>query len=215
VLQALELSLSNYGLLNRGGFNTNDNELQEYYDAFDAQSLILVGVAGSKFWPEFKKSDEYLDGKPDPLDRWSKRIGDSIAESFSARAVYPFEGPPYYPFISWAKNCETVHSSKMGFSIHPKYGLWHAFRFALLFPTKIEDLTVAVESKNPCSSCSESPCLSNCPVSAYTEHGFDPDSCFIYKKTQRVNAEFMAVSLDDHALKALIIVMCLNMLNFT
>ncbi len=132
------------------------------------------------FWPAFKKSEEYLDGGSDPLDRWSKRIGDLIEREFSAHAVYPSDGPPYYPFIQWAKKCETVHSSKMGFSIHPEYGLWHAFRFALLFSTEIVDLTEQIESQNPCFSCSNSPCLSNCPVNAYTENGFDPDKCFDY-----------------------------------
>lgn len=184
MIKDLENAFSEYCLLNRGVFNARNDELAEY----NAQSLVLVGVAGSAFWPKFKKSAEYLDGQFDPLDRWSKRIGDAFANKYSARAVYPSDGPPYYPFIGWAKHCETVHSSKMGFSIHPEFGLWHAFRFALLFPKKIEVVTTTVESQNPCSSCIKSPCLSNCPVSAYTKNGFDPDKCFEYLQ-QNENGE--------------------------
>lgn len=184
MLGALEKALSESGLLIRGAFNACDNELAKH----NAKSLVLVGVAGSAFWSEFKKSAEFLDGNSDPLDRWSKRIGDIVAKEFSAHAVYPSDGPPYYPFIQWAKQCETVHSSKMGFSIHPEYGLWHAFRFALLFPNEILDLASPIESQNPCSSCSDSPCLSNCPVGAYTKDGFDPDRCFDYLQ-QNENGE--------------------------
>ncbi len=119
-----------------------------------------------------------MDGDLDPLDRWSKRIGDLIAKELSAQVVYPFEGPPFYPFIEWAKCCETLHTSKMGFSIHPDYGLWHAFRFALLMPTLKKRLEIPSETKNPCSACSSSSCLTQCPVNAYTEKGFDADKCF-------------------------------------
>ncbi len=180
MLETLEKSLSEYALLNRGVFNASNNELAESSATFDAQSIVMVGVAGSAFWPVFKKSQEFLDGEVDPLDRWSKRIGDLIANEFSVQAVFPFEGPPYHPFIAWAKRCETVHSSKMGFSIHPEYGLWHAFRFALLFPTKQQNLKAKISNENPCLNCADSPCLTHCPVNAYSEKGFDADECFDY-----------------------------------
>jgi len=186
LLADLNKVLSEHGLLIRGGFNLDENELNDYPEInTDLRSLVMVGVAGSSFWPEFQSSSEYrsyLQGKVDPLDRWSKRIGDLSAKTCLGQAVYPFEGPPYYPFIQWAQRCETLHSSKMGFSIHPEYGLWHAFRFALLLPDSYEELDVKNQNdnKNPCITCADSPCLNSCPVSAYTEAGFDPDVCFTY-----------------------------------
>ena len=78
----------------------------------------------------------------------------------------------------------------MGFSIHPEYGLWHAFRFALLLPNAYEELDqqVQVDAPSLCSTCADSPCLSHCPVNAYTESGFDPDACFKHLK-QNENGE--------------------------
>lgn len=186
MLAHLEKSLSKQGLLIRGGFNLTEKELDVFPELNEnTQSLVMIGVAGSSFWPMFEQSEEYrsyLKGESDPLDRWSKRIGDQIAVELSGQAVYPFSGPPYYPFIQWAKRCETIHSSKMGFSIHPEYGLWHAFRFALLLPDTYVELETKIPThiESPCLSCSDSPCLNNCPVSAYTETGFDPDACFNY-----------------------------------
>jgi len=190
LLTVLNNNLSKYGLLNRGGFNLQDSDLSQLNQLSKktelkskTQSLIMVGVAGSEFWPIFQQSKEYtsyLNGETDPLDRWSKRIGDEIASEFSGQAVYPFEGPPHYPFIEWAKRCDTLHSSKMGFSIHPEYGLWHAFRFALLLPNSYAELDTIIrtEPENACATCVDSPCLNSCPVAAYSKAGFDPDSCF-------------------------------------
>lgn len=194
MLTDLTQTLSGYGLLIRGGFNVqNDKDIELSEIKVGTKSLVMVGVAGSAFWPKFETSQEYksyLAGEADPLDRWSKRIGDQIAKEFSGFAVYPFSGPPYYPFIQWAKRCETLHSSKMGFSIHPEYGLWHAFRFALLLPKAFSEFESNNQDNpiNPCETCSKSPCLNTCPVGAYTISGFDPDACFKYL-SQNENGE--------------------------
>lgn len=183
--------LSEQGLILRGGFNLNNDEFKDFSErTISARSLILIGVAGSSFWPKFEASSEYhsyLQGEANPLDRWSQRHGDKLAATFSGLAVYPFQGPPYYPFIQWAKRCETVHSSKMGFSIHPEFGLWHAFRFALLLPNSYAELdeqlqsnSFQIKTENQCDTCIDSPCLNTCPVNAYTDSGFDPDVCFNY-----------------------------------
>ena len=77
------------------------------------------------------------------MDAWTREVVDPIAEAFGAAVVYPFAGPPYLPFQRWAARAEPLAVSPLRIFIHPVYGLWHAFRAALLFRQSIA-LAVAV-----------------------------------------------------------------------
>ncbi len=62
----------------------------------------------------------------------------NLAADFpGVRALFPFEGPPYLPFQRWARRAEPVHPSPLRQLIHPEFGLWHAYRGALLFREKL------------------------------------------------------------------------------
>lgn len=148
----------------------------------------MVGVAGSRFWPSFAGSAEHRDGLPDALDRWSRRIGQSLATQRGGLALFPFEGPPHWPFQRWATRCEPVEPSLLGLLMHPEFGLWHAFRFALLLPSQPGTVALAV-TQNPaqpssrmglsevCASCTGQPCLQTCPVSAFAPGHYAVSSC--------------------------------------
>jgi hypothetical protein len=60
--------------------------------------------------------------------------------------------------------------------MHPKYGLWHAYRGALLFDREF-GLPPAREVIHLCDACVEKPCLKACPVDAYSDGGFAHQSC--------------------------------------
>ena len=147
-------------------------------DGTAAGSVALVGVAGSGIWPEFASSPEYRDGLPDPLDRWSRRIGGQVATELGAQPVFPFDGPPYHPFLGWAVMSGPVWPSRLGIHIHSEYGLWHAFRFALLFRQPLADLPAPDTDVRPCDRCATSPCLSACPADAFSDGGYDVERCY-------------------------------------
>ena len=90
--------LSNFCLSPLGGFHpiSEDNAPEE------CKTLIFVGPKEPEFWAIFQKSSEYNDCEPDPLDRWSVRVFESIATQLNATALLPFGDPPYLPFYSWA-----------------------------------------------------------------------------------------------------------------
>ncbi|MGA9575448.1 MAG: hypothetical protein WBS20_16020, partial [Lysobacterales bacterium] len=67
-----------------------------------ARQLLLVGNGGPSFWPVFSRSAEFGDGHADPLDRWSRRVGNRLAAGLDGRAIFPFDGPPHPPFLAWA-----------------------------------------------------------------------------------------------------------------
>ena len=151
---------SQYGLVVRGGFVVADQDNVPDIGADAAQSLILFGNAGSSLWECFSASDEYLDGNPEPLDRWSERIGNRIADLFGGLALFPFGEPPYQPFLQWASRSESLYLSRLGMLIHPQYGLWHAYRFAVALPTVPDGMVKVEADQDICARCPDQPCLS-------------------------------------------------------
>ena len=96
-----------------------------------SRSLVLLGNLGRGLWPSFAASAEAGDGLPDPMNRWSERVIGALADRLSARALFPFGGPPYHPFLRWAQRAEALSPSPLGMLIHPVHGLWHAYRGAI------------------------------------------------------------------------------------
>jgi hypothetical protein len=139
-------------------------------------TLVLVGNVGSGLWAVFAQSAEVQDGAPHPLDRWTRRVLDRIAAEVAAAPLFPFNGPPYLPFQRWAMRAEPVAPSPLGILIHPDYGLWHAYRGALAFAEQLASPPRA-ERTRPCDSCTDRPCLSACPVTAFTKRGYDVPAC--------------------------------------
>jgi hypothetical protein len=90
-LQKLISRLAEEGLAWRGAFHPeSDDKVPAFADGATALTVCLFGWTGGEQWPEFVRSPEANDGFPDPLDRWSKRILDGVAEEFGAVAFYPF-----------------------------------------------------------------------------------------------------------------------------
>ncbi len=162
------------GLVARGAFALDESDRRLDLDGVNA--IVLVGAAGARGWSAFAGSPEARDGLADPLDRWSRRVIGALAAALGARPLYPFGGPPYLPFQRWAMRAEAVHVSPLGMLIHPDYGLWHSYRGALAFAQPIAIPPVARRA-NPCETCATRPCLSACPVSAFTTEGYDVAAC--------------------------------------
>ena len=121
----------------------------------EAQFVILIGNAGPEMFRRFARE---RDPQREKLDDWtSEAIGD-LARDLDARAIFPFDKPPY-PFLTWARRGGAGHVSPLGLNIHPQYGLWHAYRAALLFPVAF-DLPPLSPGPHPCEACADKPCLS-------------------------------------------------------
>lgn len=136
-------------------------------------TLILIGFAGRGMWPIFQKTRKAED---DPLDNWTRRIVDPLAHELAALALYPFDGPPWYPFQRWAMKAESLFQSPIGPLLHPEYGLWHGYRAALAFR---EALPVAEPAKGRdlCAGCQASPCLAACPAGVFAGGAYDVAKC--------------------------------------
>jgi hypothetical protein len=172
-LAELRIAIAAQGLAWRGAFHPGAADLPV---GAQIGTLVLVGITGRENWPFFASSPEAADGKADPLDRWSRRIVSAVAVRFGATAVFPFDGPPWAPFQRWAQKAEPVYPSPLGMLIHPDWGLWHAWRGALAFSQLLE-LPQPDRRTSPCESCAEKPCLTGCPVNAFSSAGYDVAAC--------------------------------------
>jgi hypothetical protein len=184
-LRDLAAALQRHGMLVRGGFAlTEDDErgLAGFPDlaASDLtkegrdRTLVLIGNAGSPLYDAFFAAGQTTGDNP--LDDWTQRVVLPIAARLGARAAFPSDGPPWLPVQRWAMRAEGVKASPLGVLIHPEFGLWHAYRAALVFDRAL-DLPPAPVRAHPCDSCVGRPCLSTCPVGAVTEAGYAVDNC--------------------------------------
>jgi ferredoxin len=163
------------GLMSRGGFHPGPADGVPG----DPGTAILVGNAGPDLWQAFGRARK---DEPHPLNAWTRRVLEAAAQAMGANVVFPFDGPPYHPFQRWAEKAEPVHISPIGPLIHPEFGLWHAYRGALLF-TEILDLPPREAHPSPCQGCAGKPCLSACPVGALEDGRYDVPACVAHIST--------------------------------
>ena len=148
---------------------------------FVDDQILLLGPS-AEFWEIFEGSPEYLDEKPDPVDRWSLRVIRNLAELFGATAEFPFGGPPYAPFLDWALKSGWAWQSPVGMLVHDQMGLMVSYRGALRFDERLE--LPPTTSEKPCDTCVDQPCLTACPVNALTPQGYDTDACATHLRTK-------------------------------
>ena len=135
-------------------------------------TLVLLSPSAA-FWPAFTTSPEYLDGTPDPVDRWSTRVVTSLASELGATPIFPFGGPPHHPFIAWATRSSSTWTSPVTLLVNASQGMMISFRAALALPDRLE---LPAPPAKPCTTCS-APCQTACPVNALTPADYDVAAC--------------------------------------
>lgn len=167
LVERLDADLGRVGLMTRGVATIDGGQ----------RTVVLVGHAGGSIWPHlsaWRRADPEP-RSPHPLDRWSKHVLGNVAAAFGAAAVFPSDRP-YRPFQQWAMQAEGLKPSPLGMLIHPEFGLWHAYRGALVFDRAIAG-PAPDRRAHPCDSCEAKPCLSACPVDAFGRASYDVERC--------------------------------------
>ena len=122
-VETIESAVSHLGLNVLGGFHGD-----EAREPSEPATFVLIGNAGPAMWAAFASATtaQARAGDADPLDDWTRRGLSAVAEDLRARALFPFDGPPYHPFQQWALRTGAAFVSPTGPLIHPAFGLWHA-----------------------------------------------------------------------------------------
>lgn len=174
VLSALAADAAEHRLSVLGAFHTRRED-----GLPPGATLVLLGP-GEGFWAHFTGAPEYLDGGPDPMDRWSARVIGQFAEAHSGEAFFPF-GTPARPFIGWALRSGRAWVSPVGLLVHDTAGLLVSYRGAVLLGS---ELPLPETPRCPCETCLGKPCLSACPAHALRGKGYDLAACHAYLDTR-------------------------------
>lgn len=178
VVAALEAT----GMVARGAFSVVPADgVPEQPDGSPTRTVVVIGNVGTAMWPHFRAAEQ---PGPDPLDAWTRSVLIPIATHVGATFVHPSD-EPFRPFQRWARRAEGIHPSPIGLLIHPEHGLWHAYRGAFLFPFQLDGVPEPFTADSPCIACRDQPCLSTCPVDAFSLDGYDADACRSHVRSGR------------------------------
>jgi len=143
------------------------------------QTLLMLGPQEPGFWAHFTTQPEWLDGQPDPMDRWSRRTIGRIACDLGGKALFPFGGPPYQPIQRWALRTGRIWQSPVRLLVSADQGLMVSFRGALALKERID---IPAPVARPCDTCAQ-PCLTACPADALNGNGYDVPACHVFLDT--------------------------------
>ncbi len=171
--QTLSRDVAAHGLVLRGGFVPAEGDgVPDAAAGKSTLSVLMVGNTDGTMWPAFENARR---DEKNPLDAWVARVIGPLAKQHGARAMYPYDLPPM-PFQRWAQRAWPLHMSPLGLLLDAEFGLWHALRAALLFDRAVA-LPLVPRTVSPCITCAAKPCLTACPVAAFSAQGFDYQGC--------------------------------------
>ncbi len=145
----------------------------------DILTLVMLGPAEPGYWSHLTAQSEW-DGAPDPVDRWSRRVIGGIACDLGGKAYFPFGGPPWRPFIAWAKRTGRAWASPVTILVHDAAGLMVSYRGAIGLRGRLD---LPATGPRPCENCADQPCLTACPAGALDGSGYDVPACHAFLDT--------------------------------
>jgi epoxyqueuosine reductase len=136
--------------------------------AADWPSLVLIGSAGTTLWQSMTAARAF---RPlDPVDEYCEEalfdFCDDMGDDVGTRILWPDPvGDAPIAVTRLGELAGWSHRSPMGLGIHPRFGLWFAYRGVVLLDADIEELREPA-SASPCDSCADKPCIPACPPGA-------------------------------------------------
>jgi hypothetical protein len=184
--QSVSAAVEPTGMVVRGGFavDPDDASLPSVpclADGTACRTVLVIGNVGGGMWPAFRREET---AGSDPLDRWTRARLQPIADRLGATFVHPSDRP-FQPFQRWAQRADDVWPSPIGLLVHRSFGLWHAYRGAFLFADDVSGIPPVGVTTSPCLTCRDQPCLTTCPVDAFTPGGYDSMACARHVRSGR------------------------------
>ena len=91
-IETMLSAIRRIGLVPRGAVSLAESE--RVGELANTRTIVLAGMVGRDGWDAFAASPEASDGADHPLDRWSRRLIESLARELGARAFFPLASRP-------------------------------------------------------------------------------------------------------------------------
>lgn len=142
----------------------------------DYGRLVLLGHGGRRLWEALQAFGMQT---ADPVDHYSLTMVQQCAERYwdrmAVHVLYPLT-KYVVPLTQLGELVGWSQPSPLGQGIHPRFGLWFAYRAAFLTNADLP-VTVWETAVSPCDTCAEKPCLTACPAGATHSNTFNVTAC--------------------------------------
>jgi len=153
------------------------------------QQLILVGHGGSKMWSVMR---DQIKKKTDPIDEYSvncvRQWMHIECPENRYEIIYP-SGELAIPLTKLGVLAGWQQESPLLIGINRRWGLWFAYRVALLADTNFEVVVAegsvfdpSVKQSSPCTNCVGKECVQACPAKAIKGNKLDLNTCVVYRQ---------------------------------
>jgi len=146
------------------------------------RQLLLFGNGGGAFWQALRLAG--MEGEH-PVDCFSVDcVTRYMAEALPGsryQVLYP--GAAVIPLQTLGRLAGWHHPSPMMVGINERWGVWFAYRVALLADTELTP-TVPWTAPSPCDGCGDRPCVGACPAGALNTGSLHLDRCLIYRRRE-------------------------------
>lgn len=146
----------------------------------DSNRIILIGNGGSSLWQSLPPA---IWDHNDPIDSFSHAAAQQFARKILGedryQVIYPGTHPVALQQMGLAAGWHA--NSPLGLGINPRWGLWFAYRAAILTRIPLPEIRHP-KAASPCVSCQDQPCISHCPAQALTaDRAIDMPRCGNYR----------------------------------
>lgn len=148
------------------------------------QRLLLIGHGGPTLWRQLQANSP---AATDPVDSYSIATTHQFIDRYLAGAasliLYPSNDQYLLPLSELGQLAGWSQPTPLGLGIHPSFGVWFAYRVALLTTAVLPTNAPVDPTGQPhaCLSCTHKPCISACPAQAVQPDGFDIFACSRYR----------------------------------
>jgi epoxyqueuosine reductase len=180
-------------------------------NSFKPRQLLLLAHAGNRFWRKLALSEFSLSAGSSsdpvktnqskqnintisevdhPIDEYSiQQVSQHLQRSYPSlnfQILYPSSSDFAKPIglQQFGKLAGWHYDSPLKIGINQIWGTWFAYRVLLLCDGQFTP-TEKLQSKPPCTSCSDKPCISECPANAVTQTDFDLNCCSQYRASEQ------------------------------
>jgi epoxyqueuosine reductase len=164
------------------------------------KQLLLFAHAGNRFWRKLQSSRFEINSTSNsastpasnqhPIDDYSiEKVTQHLKRFYpnlNFQILYP-SGRDFNQPIGLQQFGELAgwhHNSPLKIGINQAWGTWFAYRVLLVCDGEFKPIE-RLRSKSPCNSCSDKPCISECPANAVSQTDFDLNCCSQYRASEQ------------------------------